>query len=97
MRTKEFIKRVMEENNKELIKLFQSSLTEALRQNTEYLKIYITERIDAIPEVKTYTKEEIQAIVQEMIDDYDIHEDITFTTSDGKMILTADNKIFFAK
>jgi len=97
MRTEEFIKRVMEENNKELIKLFQSSLTEALRQNTEYLKIYITERIDAIPEVKTYTKEEIQAIVQEMIDDYDIHEDITFTTSDGKMILTADNKIFFAK
>ena len=97
MRTKEFIKRVMEENNKELIKLFQSSLTEALRQNTEYLKIYITERIDAIPEVKTYTKEEIQAIIQEMIDNYDIHEDIAFTTSDGKMILTADDKIFFAR
>ena len=68
MNTKEYIKRVMEENNKELKKYFQSLLSDA----TDSLKQYVNTQIDNIPEVQTYTKTEIQAMIQEMFDNYDI-------------------------
>ena len=68
MNTKEYIKRVMEENNKELKKYFQSLLSDA----TDSLKQYVNTQIDNIPEIQTYTKTEIQAMIQEMFDNYDI-------------------------
>lgn len=77
MNTKEYIKRVMEENNKELKKYFQSLLSDATEQ--------------------TYTKTEIQAMIQEMLDNYDIVSNTNFRTSDNKLIVTADGKIFYGK
>jgi formate dehydrogenase maturation protein FdhE len=93
MNTKEYIKRVMEENNKELKKYFQSLLSDA----TDSLKQYINTQIDNIPEVQTYTKAEIQAMIQEMIDNYDIEYNTNFRTNDNKLIVTADGKIFYGK
>ena len=93
MDTKEYIKRVMEENNRELKKYFQSLLLEA----TNSLKQYINTQIDNIPEVQTYTKAEIQAMIQEMLDDYDIESNANFGTSDNKLIVTADGKMFYSK
>lgn len=78
MNTKEYIKRVMEENNKELKKYFQSLLSDA----TDSLKQYVNTQIDNIPEVQTYTKAEIQAMIQEMLDNYDIESNTNFRTSD---------------
>jgi len=93
MNTKEYIKRVMEENNKELKKYFQSLLSDA----TDSLKQYVNTQIDNIPEVQTYTKAEIQAMIQEMLDNYDIEPNTNFRTSDNKLIVTADGKIFYSK
>lgn len=93
MNTKEYIKRVMEENNKELKKYFQSLLSDA----TDSLKQYVNTQIDNIPEVQTYTKAEIQAMIQEMLDNYDIESNTNFRTSDNKLIVTADGKIFYGK
>lgn len=93
MNTKEYIKRVMEENNKELKKYFQSLLLDA----TDSLKQYINTQIDNIPEVQTYTKAEIQAMIQEMLDNYDIESNTNFRTNDNKLIVTADGKIFYGK
>lgn len=93
MNTKEYIKRVMEENNKELKKYFQSLLSDA----TGSLKQYVNTQIDDIPEVQTYTKAEIQAMIQEMLDNYDIESNTNFRTNDNKLIVTADGKIFYGK
>lgn len=93
MNTKEYIKRVMEENNKELKKYFQSLLSDA----TDSLKQYVNTQIDNIPEVQTYTKTEIQAMIQEILDNYDIESNTNFRTSDNKLIVTADGKIFYGK
>lgn len=93
MNTKEYIKRVMEENNKELKKYFRSLLSDA----TDSLKQYVNTQIDNIPEVQTYTKAEIQAMIQEMLDNYDIKSNTNFRTSDNKLIVTADGKIFYGK
>lgn len=93
MNTKEYIKRVMEENNKELKKYFQSLLSDA----TDSLKQYVNTQIDNIPEVQTYTKAEIQAMIQEMFDNYDIESNTNFRTNDNKLIVTADGKIFYGK
>ncbi len=93
MNTKEYIKRVMEENNKELKKYFQSLLSDA----TDSLKQYVNTQIDNIPEVQTYTKAEIQAMIQKMLDNYDIKSNTNFRTSDNKLIVTADGKIFYGK
>lgn len=93
MNTKEYIKRVMEENNKELKKYFQSLLSDA----TDSLKQYVNTQIDNIPEVQTYTKAEIRAMIQEMLDNYDIESNTNFRTSDNKLIVTADGKIFYSK
>lgn len=93
MNTKEYIKRVMEENNKELKKYFQSLLSDA----TDSLKQYVNIQIDNISEVQTYTKAEIQAMIQEMLDNYDIESNTNFRTSDNKLIVTADGKIFYGK
>lgn len=93
MNTKEYIKRVMEENNKELKKYFQSLLSDA----TGSLKQYVNTQIDNIPEVQTYTKTEIQAMIQEILDNYDIESNTNFRTSDNKLIVTADGKIFYGK
>lgn len=93
MNTKEYIKRVMEENNKELKKYFQSLLSDA----TDSLKQYVNTQIDNIPEVQTYTKAEIQAMIQEMLDNYDIESNTNFRTNDNKLIVTADGKIFYGK
>lgn len=93
MNTKEYIKRVMEENNKELKKYFQSLLSDA----TGSLKQYVNTQIDNIPEVQTYTKAEIQAMIQEMLDNYDIEPNTNFRTNDNKLIVTADGKIFYSK
>ena len=93
MNTKEYIKRVMEENNKELKKYFQSLLSDA----TDSLKQYVNTQIDNIPEIQTYTKTEIQAMIQEMFDNYDIESNTNFRTSDNKLIVTADGKIFYSK
>lgn len=81
MNTKEYIKRVMEENNKELKKYFQSLLSDA----TDSLKQYVNTQIDNIPEVQTYTKAEIQAMIQEMLDNYDIESNTNFRTNDNKL------------
>ena len=93
MNTKEYIKRVMEENNKELKKYFQSLLSDA----TDSLKQYVNTQIDNIPEVQIYTKAEIQAMIQEILDNYDIESNTNFRTSDNKLIVTADGKIFYGK
>lgn len=93
MNTKEYIKRVMEENNKELKKYFQSLLSDA----TDSLKQYVNTQIDNIPEVQTYTKAEIQAMIQEMLDNYNIESNTNFRTNDNKLIVTADGKIFYGK
>lgn len=80
MNTKEYIKRVMEENNKELKKYFQSLLSDA----TDSLKQYVNTQIDNIPEVQTYTKAEIQAMIQEMLDNYDIESNTNFRINDNR-------------
>jgi len=96
MKVKQYIQRVMEENNKELINYFRSLLSDsidsAIQQNNNYLKEYISDQLSALPDI--YTREQIQELIIQTIDDYSVKQKANFKTQDGKIIITADNKVF---
>lgn len=95
MNVKQYIKRVMEENNKELLKYFRNYVTNSLTQYTTDLQNYIAQQIAAMPE--TYTKQETIEVINNAIEEYDIEVNANFRSADHKVIVGSDNKLFIAK
>ena len=93
MTIKQFIKRIIEENNIKLKAYIDSLLVTTV--NT--LQQYVQTEISNIPATDTYTKQEIEDLIESAINIYDLSQQSNYSSADNKTLVTSDRKVFFSK